>query len=183
MVIVDIGMPILNGIVTTQRLKESKPNIKIVVVSQHTDRSFLRAAFSAGADAYVTKQSSPNELREAVRRVLGGEVYVSPALVEARALAGLDPRIHAELIFGDHLTHRQREVLQLIAEGKSIKEMAHLLGVSQKTIEFHKANLMDLVGLRTTAELTRYALQHGLAGPLSPEVGGVRARQIIVNTR
>src|SRR3954454_2206898 len=88
-VIGDIGMPILNGIVTTQRLKESKPNIKIVVVSQHTDRSFLRAAFSAGADAYVTKQSSPNELREAVRRVLGGEVYVSPALVEARALAGL----------------------------------------------------------------------------------------------
>ncbi len=77
-VIVDIGMPILNGIVTTQRLKESKPNIKIVVVSQHTDRSFLRAAFSAGADAYVTKQSSPNELREAVRRVLGGEVYARP---------------------------------------------------------------------------------------------------------
>jgi DNA-binding NarL/FixJ family response regulator len=166
-VIVDIWMPILNGIETTQRIKESKPNIKVVVVSQHTEHSFVKAAFSAGADAYVIKQATPRELSDAIRRVLGGKAYISPALVEAGAIEALDPRKHVDRLFGVDLTPRQREVLQLIAEGKSIKEMAHVLGVSQKTIEFHKANLMEAVGLRTTAELTRYAMQQGLAGPLS----------------
>jgi DNA-binding NarL/FixJ family response regulator len=166
-VIVDIWMPVLNGIEATQRIKESKPEIKVVVVSQHTEHSFLKAAFLAGADAYVIKQATPKELSDAIRRVLVGKVYISPALVAAGAVEALDPRKHADRLFGGDLTPRQREVLQLIAEGKSIKEMAHVLGVSQKTIEFHKANLMEAVGLRTTAELTRYAVQQGIAGPLS----------------
>jgi len=175
-VILDIWMPVLNGIEAAQRIKESNPDTRIIVVSQHTDKSFLEAAFAAGCDAYVIKHASGNELSTAIRSVLAGRPYVSPNLVDAGALSAFDPRRDFQELFATRLTARQREVLQLIAEGKSTKEMAHVLGVSQKTIEFHKANLMEVVGLRTTAELTRYALQQGLADPVphSKKNGTVR---------
>jgi DNA-binding NarL/FixJ family response regulator len=167
-VLLDIWMPVLNGIETARRVRQTYPETRIIMISQHTERSFLEAAFAAGADAYVIKHSSAAELSGAIRSVIAGRAYISPMLTHGGLLSGLDPRRHSQQLFASHLTPRQREVLQLIAEGKSAKEMAHALGVSQKTIEFHKANLMEIVGLRTTAELTRYALQQGLADPAPP---------------
>jgi DNA-binding NarL/FixJ family response regulator len=164
LVIMDISMPHLNGIEAAQRIRQSAPDVKIVVASQHTDRSYVEAAFSAGASGYVPKLSRASELLTAVQEVLAGRIYVSSTLGGTSALLNLQANSERRRSFGYGLTRRQREVLQLVSEGRSTKEMAYALQVSYKTIEFHKANLMEVLGLRTTAELTRYALEHGISG-------------------
>jgi DNA-binding NarL/FixJ family response regulator len=156
--VVDISMPLLNGIEVTRRIRELSPATRVVVLTMHSDREYLRAALNAGATGYVLKQSLTCELMHCLEIVMQGQVYISAAL------AGSEPRAETgpDGLFGRALTPRQREVLQLVAEGKSAKEIGSLLNISVKTVEFHKASIVSALGLRTTAELTRYAVEQGM---------------------
>ncbi|HYP06136.1 MAG TPA: response regulator transcription factor [Bryobacteraceae bacterium] len=161
-VLMDIGMPLLNGIEAARLIKRNAPQVKIVFLTQQSHRSYVQEAFRAGAAGYVLKQSAATELIRSLREVLQSRYYVSPVIAGADLTARLDPNKNPSDLFGGALTPRQREVLQLIAEGKAAKEIAGIVGISVKTVEFHKAAIMEELGLRTTAELTRYALQHGI---------------------
>lgn len=164
LIVLDVGMPELNGIEAARQLQLSLPSTYLVFVTQQLDPDYLRAAFQAGARAYVAKQSASTELLAAITRVLHGGFYITP-LITAPTLDGrmrFDPQKDPSELFRVDLTVRQREVLQLIAEGKSTKEISMALRISSKTVEFHKSGLMDNLGMRTTAELTRYALSKGI---------------------
>jgi DNA-binding NarL/FixJ family response regulator len=162
-VVLDIGMPEMNGIEAARRVNRSLPACKIVFVTQQLDPAYVHAAFTAGARAYVAKQSAAKELVEAIRRALRDHYYVTPLVGEKAAeLVALDPSRNPSEFFGSALTPRQREVLQLVAEGKTTKEISALLHISPKTVEFHRNSLMDELGVRTTAELTRYAISRGI---------------------
>jgi DNA-binding NarL/FixJ family response regulator len=162
-IVLDVGMPEMNGIEAARRLSKSLPLAKIVFITQQLDPAYLHAAFTAGAKAYVAKQSAAKELVHAIHVALSGSFYVTPlAGEEAVDLAALDPRRSPAEMFGAALTPRQREVLQLVAEGKSSKQIAASLNISPKTVEFHRNSLMDELGVRTTAELTRYAIARGI---------------------
>ncbi len=163
-VILDIGMPLLNGIEAARQIHGSLPKTKLVVVTQQSDRHYIQAAFRAGVSAYVVKQSASSELLTALDEALAGHYYITPSLAKDLPEFHLDPRRNPADLFGAELTPRQREVLQLLAEGKSAKEIAGVLRISTKTVEFHKACIMDVLGLRTTAELTRYAVANGIVG-------------------
>jgi DNA-binding NarL/FixJ family response regulator len=160
-VLMDISMPVLNGIDAARQLRKSLPNCKIIFVTMHSDSDYVTAAFRAGASGYVLKRAAASELLTAIRQVLRGLHYVTP-LVTKEALGSFmdDPSGKGKL--SDELTPRQREVLQLVAEGKTRKEIATLLNISVKTVEFHKAGIMNELKLRTSAQLIRYALDHGL---------------------
>lgn len=162
LITIDIGMPGLNGIEAAIRLKSSCPDSKLVCVTQQDDIEYLLAAFRAGVMGFVSKHDLLGELLEALRTVLQGGLYVTPSLRNAyyklvRESPGkLKPS-------GSPLTPRQREVLQLIAEGKSTKNIALALNISTKTVEFHRACIVEIVGRSSVADLTRYALQHGVS--------------------
>lgn len=164
-VVLDIGMPELNGVEAARQIAEQDAKVKLVFLTQQLETSFVQFAFNAGAHGYVAKQASSDELLNAVQAVFRGEYYVTSLLsgkgVEQLALRS--PRTNPASLFGNSLTPRQREVLQLIAEGKSAKEIGVALNISAKTAEFHRAAIMDELGLRTTADLTRYALSTGIA--------------------
>jgi len=157
-ILVDVSMPLLNGIDACARLRVLLPSSRVVVLTMHADRSYAAEAFKAGAAGYVLKGSATSELVRAIQTVLRGQRYVARAL-PASILAVA--RLAGEARPG-HITARQREVLQLVAEGRGAKQIAALLRISVKTVEFHKARLMDQLDLRSTAELTRYAVQHGI---------------------
>lgn len=161
LVLVDISMPLLNGIDATRALKALLPDVKVIVVTMHADPAYLNESFKAGASGYLLKRSAGSELIQAVDSVLNGNFYVTPLLTKElvnAALTGSSPPSTRQTA----LTPRQREVLQLVAEGKTIKEIAQLLNISPKTVEFHKTQIMNQLDLRTTAELTKYAMTHGL---------------------
>jgi DNA-binding NarL/FixJ family response regulator len=136
--------------------------LKLIFVTQQIDRHYVQAAFRAGATAFVAKQSASTELRVAILSALRGEAYITsvPGIDSTNIPERLDETSRDFL--GRDLTSRQREVLQLTAEGKTVKEIGVLLRISPKTVEFHKAAVMDQLGLRNTADLTRYALAHGI---------------------
>jgi DNA-binding NarL/FixJ family response regulator len=162
-VVLDVGMPELNGIETARRLNHSMPWVKIVFVTQQLDPAYLRAAFNAGASAYVAKQSASTELIYAIRMAVSNRYYVtSHAGSEAADFSHFNPAMNPSELFGGSLTPRQREVLQMVAEGKTTKEISAALGISPKTVEYHRNCLMDQLGVRTTAELTRYAVARGI---------------------
>ena len=162
-VVLDIGVPGMNGIEAARRLIKLFPAVKIVILTQYLDPAYVHAAFIAGAKAYVAKQSASTELVEAVHCALQDRYYVSPHLgAEPARFIAQDPDRNPFELFGCTLTPRQREVLQLVAEGKTSKEVAELLKISLKTVEFHRNSVMDELGLRSTAELTRYALSRGI---------------------
>jgi DNA-binding NarL/FixJ family response regulator len=162
-IVLDIGMPELNGIEAARRLTKLLPSTKIVFITQQLDPAYVHAAFTAGAKAYVAKQSATKELVEAIHEALHGRYYVTPMVGEKAAeLAALEPHRNPSEIFGAALTPRQREVLQLVAEGKTTKQISATLNISPKTVEFHRNSLMDELGVRTTAELTRYAISRGI---------------------
>ena len=166
LVILDVSMPGMNGIEAMRQIRAAGCAAKIIFVTQQIDPEYIRAAFEAGAMGYVAKQSASSELLLAARMAMSGRYYVTPLAtpkpgfdVESRS-----PRANPAEMFGAGLTARQREVLQLVAEGKTTKEVALTLRISPKTVEFHRNAIMDQLGLRTTAELTRYALSHGIIG-------------------
>jgi DNA-binding NarL/FixJ family response regulator len=161
--VLDVGMPELNGIETANRLMKILPSTKIVFVTQQLAPAYLHAAFAAGAKAYVAKQSAASELIAAIHMALEDRFYVTPhAGTEAARLTSLNPKQNPAEMFGTKLTPRQREVLQLVAEGRSTKQISASLGISPKTVEFHRNSLMDELGLRSIAELTRFAVSQGI---------------------
>jgi DNA-binding NarL/FixJ family response regulator len=159
LVVVDISMPILNGVEAARQINKIRPPVKMLFLSMHADASYVSEAFRAGASGYVLKRSAASELSTAIHEVLQGKVYVTPLIskdfVQARDMGK------------DILTGRQREVLQLVAEGRSAKEIGAILHISVKTAEFHKAGIMEKLHLRSTAELTRYAIEHGIVNATS----------------
>jgi DNA-binding NarL/FixJ family response regulator len=164
-VLIDIGMPLLNGIEAARRVNKISPATKVVIVTAHNEPQYVVEAFRAGASGFVLKRCAISELVAAIRQVLSGQTYTTP-LVQDRILEAARGREQS----GPALTFRQREVLQLVAEGCTAKEIANILRLSVKTAVFHKMAVMDKLGLRTTAELTRYALEHGIATATSERV-------------
>jgi DNA-binding NarL/FixJ family response regulator len=160
-ILLDISMPVLNGIDAAHQLRKTLPSAKLIFVTMHADADFVTEAFRAGAAGYVLKRSAATELLTAIREVLRGNHYVSP-LVTRNALDLFMSASKTGSKFGDRLTTRQREVLQLVAEGRSRKEIATALKISVKTVEFHKAALMRELNLRTVADFTLYAIEHGM---------------------
>jgi DNA-binding NarL/FixJ family response regulator len=161
-VILDIGLPLLNGIEAARQIRDLLPGVKIVFLTQQSGKEYVRAAFRLGASGYVLKNAAGTELLTAISEVLAGRRYLCHELRQRFGDPGPISSSLATDSFPEPLTARQREVLQLVAEGKSAKEMAHILNISIKTVEYHKAHIMDELGIRTTAELTRYAIEHGM---------------------
>ena len=162
LILLDISMPGLNGIEAARRLKKSNPDAKLIILTMHGDLSFVSAAFDAGASGYVLKQSAATELVTALHEVDSGQRYVS-SLIQKRLGTEIPAFLRRPKGLSADLTSRHREVLQLVAEGRVRKEIAQILGVSVKTVEFHKQNITEKLGIHTDAELTAYAIRHGIA--------------------
>jgi DNA-binding NarL/FixJ family response regulator len=162
LILVDISMPLLNGIEATRQLCKAISRARVVVLTQQTGKEYVQAALQAGARGYVVKQSAPTELLTALREVLAGRFYITSLVVPKEIIRVLSAGGTPHEWFASGLTPRQREVLQLVGEGKTGKEIADILQISIKTVEFHKAKLMDQLGLHSTAELTRYAIEQGI---------------------
>lgn len=162
--VVDISMPMLNGIEAVRQIKKVHPEIKVVFLTMHPDVAYAASAFKAGASGYVLKHSAPDELITAIREGLKGRTYVTP-LIAGKLLHSYESGSLSEVDKVLSLTSRQREVLQLLAEGHSAKEIAAILNISTKTVEYHKYRMMEDFGIKTAAELTRYAVKQGIAEP------------------
>ena len=162
-VVLDIGMPALNGIDAARQIKKALPDTKILFLTMHANTSYLREALAAGASGYLLKTSASRELAAAVQRVMKGDIYVSAGfgeelVAQARIRSRPIPRSRSVL------TGRQREILQLVAEGRTAKQISDTLNVSVQTVAFHKYKIMNKLGVRTIAELTTYAVKEGLVG-------------------
>jgi DNA-binding NarL/FixJ family response regulator len=156
-IVLDIAMPLMNGLEAARHVKQKLRNVKLVFVTMHEDADLAAEAFRSGASAYLLKRSAASELMTAIREVMKGRSYVTPLVTE-----GL---VGSLMNVGDHkpsheLTSRQREVLQLLAEGHSMKEVAALLNVTPRTIAFHKYTMMEALNVKSTAELIQYAVKH-----------------------
>jgi DNA-binding NarL/FixJ family response regulator len=160
-IVADITMPLLNGIEAALQLKKADVPAKIVFLTMHQDVTYAAKAFELGAAGFVLKHSAPSELVTAIREALAGRTYVTPLIAKELMQAYRDGAAQQQGA-ATELTPRQREVLQLFAEGHSAKEVASVLQISPRTAEFHKASIMKLLGIRTTAELTQYAARHGI---------------------
>jgi len=156
LIVLDVSMPLLNGIEAARKIRHAWPQAKLLFVSMHSNAMYVREALSTGASGYVLKTSAAEELLPAVRAVLEGGTYVTPSLAATVSEASLSNRA------APGLTPRQREVLQLIAEGRSSKEAAVILGTSVKTVNFHRDQLKRKLGVHSTAELATYAARIGL---------------------
>jgi DNA-binding NarL/FixJ family response regulator len=159
-VVADVSMPVLNGIDALRRMRRQGDRTRVVFLTMHADVTSATRALEAGASGYVLKHAASDELVTALRDALAGRTYVSPALrspaVEERLVREPGAPMRVEL------TPRQQEVLQLLAEGRSAKEIGAILGISPRTAETHKYKMMDDLGIGTTAELVQYAVRHGL---------------------
>lgn len=162
LIVLDISMPGLNGIEAARQLKQANPGAKLIVLTMHPDLSFVSAAFDAGVSGYVLKQSAATELVKALHEVDGGRRYIS-SLIQERLGTEMPAFLRRPKELSGELTSRQREVLQLVAEGRVRKEIAQILGVSVKTVEFHKQKITEKLGIHTDAALTAYAIRHGIA--------------------
>lgn len=161
LVLLDIAMPRLNGIEAARKLKKQHPDMKVIFVTMHADASYINAAFKAGASGYLLKRSAGQELIQAIQVVMRGDSYLTPLITKDVISGFLDPRqVHVPAV--EDLTARQREVLQLVAEGYSAKQIATQLKTSHRTVEFHKAKIMEQLRLHTTVDLVKYAVTHGL---------------------
>lgn len=161
-VIMDISMPGLNGIEATRQIMSEAPTTRVICLSMHGERKFVGAMLRAGASGYVLKNDVTKELTEAIRRVLSGRTYLSPSLAGDIVRHYVRERPPEKGVFAE-LSEREREVLQLIAEGRSTKEAAAVLGLSEKTVAAHREHIMAKLNLHTVVELTRYALREGLS--------------------
>jgi DNA-binding NarL/FixJ family response regulator len=159
--VLDIAMPHLNGLETAKRLREALPQIKIVLLTVHTEDPYILEALQAGAVGYALKTQAAVDIVQAIRDVLQGGIYLSPRVSRAVVTAYLT---RSDLP-PDPLTSREREILQLIAEGQTTKEIAWRLGLSTKTVESHRIRLMHKLDIHETATLVRYAIRRGLTRP------------------
>jgi len=163
-VVLDITMPKLGGLETLERLRAKHPGVKAILLSVHSDSPFIQSAISLGADGYVLKNGRADEIVTAVREVMAGGSYFSP-IVAKEIVEQLRTPQKAEAEPFTLLSGREREVLHLIADGLSAKEIAVELEISTKTVEAHRTSLMRKLGVRKATELVRYALRHGLIEP------------------
>ena len=161
-IVADITMPQLNGIDALVQLRQRGNRVPVVFLTMHRDASFARRALDAGASGYVLKHSAPAELVMAIRTALEGKTYLTPQLAgEVLEAMKQGPQPVGGTLGA--LTPRQREVLQLVAEGQSAKQIAAVLEISPRTVEFHKYQMMETLGIHTNAELIHFALKHGIA--------------------
>ena len=160
----DISMPWLNGLDAARRLKKEMPDVKIIFLTMHADVAYVREAFAAGASGFLMKRSAGTELLQAIQAVSNGQYYITSLITKDLVRSILEGASNVSPQ-RDVLTPRQREVLQLVAEGRAVKEIATILNVSAKTVEYHKGLIMEQLNLHTTAELTKYAIAHGLIPP------------------
>ena len=160
-VLLDISMPGLGGLEVSAQLRDALPEVRVVMLSMHANEEYVLQALRAGAVGYMLKDSATAELELALKAVMQGETYLSPP-ISRQVVEGYVQRVGAEQAASDNLTPRQRQVLQLIAEGHSTKEIAHRLNLSVKTVETHRAQLMERLQIREIAGLVKYAIRHGL---------------------
>jgi len=158
-IVADISMPHLNGIEAMIQLKKDNDDIKFVFLTMHSEPAYARRALEAGASGFVVKHSAPAELVMAVHAALKGQTFITPALAGEVLRQAHEPRVADS---ADVLTPRQREILQFLAEGHSAKEIAATLSISPRTVEFHKYQMMETLGLHTNAELVHFAIKHGI---------------------
>ncbi|MCK5941244.1 MAG: response regulator transcription factor [Planctomycetes bacterium] len=161
-VVMDIGMPGMNGIEATRHLLEQDPKIAVIALSMHSDATYVGRMLQAGARAYLLKESAFDELDEAIRNVVAGRIFLGSKI------QGVVVGDYVDRLGGKRptspvtLTNKEREVLQLVAEGKSTKEIAHALSITVKTVETHRHNIMNRLDIRSIAQLTKYAIRQGL---------------------
>ena len=165
-VIMDVAMPELNGIEATRQITSEFPGVKVIVLSMHAEKRFVSLMFKAGAKAYLSKENAFKELSRAIKAVITGTSYLSPKIATALVEDYVDVvRAATDRLEASTLSPRELEVLQLLAEGRSTREAAGILYVSVKTVETHRRNIMEKLGLKGVADLTRYAIREGLIAP------------------
>jgi DNA-binding NarL/FixJ family response regulator len=161
-IVVDISMPLLNGIEAVRQIKKIDPRVKVVFLTMHPDVTYAIRAFEAGASGYVLKHSASSELLTAIHEATRGRSYVTP-MIAGELLQAYKGGTYRQAEEAQQLTQRQREILQLLVEGKSAKEVANLLNISPRTVEFHKYNMMAKLKLKSVSALIQYAIKHGFA--------------------
>jgi two-component system response regulator NreC len=160
-VVMDISMPTINGLNAAREILKTSPMTKTILLTQHDEKQYVSEALEVGVKGYVLKNQAGSDLLQAIKQVARGQVYLSPGVTQAVVESYQSKSEKA----GPQLTLRERQVLQLIAEGKSTKDIASLLGVSVKTAESHRTRLMHKLDIHETASLVRYAVRHGIVQP------------------
>ena len=163
-VLMDITMPILNGLEATRQIKKKFPEVDVLMLTVHETEEYVYQVFRAGASGYLLKKTAHQDLVSAIRSVYNGHFFISPSISKSviREYIAKAEKSHDDGF--DRLTEREREILQLIAEGKSNKDISDMLNISMKTVEVHRAHLMEKLDLHNTADLTRYAIKKGIVG-------------------
>lgn len=161
LVLMDLNMPELDGIEATRRFAELLPSVRVLILTMHEENGLMREAIHAGASGYIIKRAVKNELITAIQAALRGELYVHPAMMHS-LFAEPKPASLSMEPAAEPLTSREMEVLRLIAQGNTNNQIAKLVGISVRTVEYHRANLMDKLGLHSRVELVRYAAEHGI---------------------
>lgn len=161
-VVIDISMPDLNGIDAARQITRDAPDIKVIALSMHSDKKYVKEMLAAGASGYLLKDAAFEELGMAIATVLKNKTYLSPQITDTVVKDYVNENVPQNSIASTALSSREREVLQLIAEGKSTRDIAAKLYVSVKTVETHRKQIMDKLGLNSIAELTKYAIREGL---------------------
>lgn len=161
LVVLDIGMPVMTGIEAASAIRQAIPSARLILLTVHTENQYILEALRAGIRGYVLKSRAAGELIEAVHEVLAGKIYLSPGISQTVVEAYLQQNAGES----ESLTRRELQVLQLVAEGKTTKEVATLLGVSVKTADSHRSNIMHKLNMHSVADLVRYAIRRGLVQP------------------
>ncbi len=161
-VVMDIVMPELNGIEATRQMLSQYPELKVIILSMHSDRQYVTGVFSVGASGYLTKSCSLDELINAIRIAYANKKYVSPEISDIVIEESLHQAQESTTPYRKILTPREREVLQLLSEGKTVKEIAYQLYISEKTVHVHRKQIMEKLDIHNIANLTKYAIREGL---------------------
>jgi two-component system, NarL family, response regulator NreC len=160
LILIDIGMPVMNGIEAARMIKKDDPQIKIIAVSMHSDRQFVKGVLEAGADGYLLKNCTYRQLMDAIQSVISGKKYLSDDITEMVIQGYLDPEDESES--RTDLSEREIEVLKLYAEGKSTREISERLFISVKTVGTHKQHIFEKLGIKSNADMIKYAIKEGL---------------------
>ncbi len=162
-VLMDVAMPVMDGLEATRRIKETYPEVKVLILTQHDSREYVTPLLQAGASGYVLKRSGGREVVMAIRQVYEEGAFLEPG-VARHVLNDYTQASKGEEVGSPHLTERERQVLSLVIEGKSNKEIAQTLVVSPKTVSVHRSNIMAKLGVHNSVELVRYVMEHNLLG-------------------
>ena len=163
-IVVDISMPLLNGIEAVREIRKTDPDIKVIFLTMHPDVTYAARAFEAGASGYVLKHSASAELVNAIQEAVKGRTYITP-IIAGKLIQTYKAGNHIEDGLKAKLTARQTQVLQLLAEGYSAKRAAAIMNISPRTVEFHKYRIMEELELNTNADLIQFAIKHGVVSP------------------